>query len=129
MSKTLKYGPETIAIHAGEGPGPATRASAPNIVMSTTFIADADADFSVENMEEDTSFIYTRCGNPTTHQLEEKLSALEGAEKAIAFASGMGAITALLFGCLKAGDHAVISDVGYAAMSEMTNEMIPQLGI
>jgi Cystathionine beta-lyases/cystathionine gamma-synthases len=118
-----------MAIHAGEGPDPATMASAPNIVMSTTFIADADAGFSVENMEEDASFIYTRWGNPTTHQLEEKLSALEGAEKAIVFASGMGAISALLLGTLKGGDHAVVSDVGYAAMSEMTNEMIPQLGI
>ena len=53
----------------------------------------------------------------------------KGAEKAIVFGSGMGAVSALLFGTLRSGDHAVVSDVGYAAMSEMTNEMIPQLGI
>lgn len=129
MSKKLNFGPETIAIHAGEWPDAITKASAPNIVMSTTFVTEADAGFSVENMEEDSSFIYTRWGNPTTYQLEEKLSALEGAENAIVFASGMGAITALLFGSLKSGDHAVVSDVGYAAMSEITNDMIPQLGI
>ena len=41
----------------------------------------------------------------------------------------MGAITALLFHNLHAGDHAIVSDVAYAALSEMTNEMIPDLGI
>jgi methionine-gamma-lyase len=54
---------------------------------------------------------------------------LENGEAAIAFGSGMGAITALLFHTLRAGDHAIISDVAYAALSEMTNEMIPNLGI
>ncbi|MDR0430338.1 MAG: PLP-dependent aspartate aminotransferase family protein [Tannerellaceae bacterium] len=123
------YGFSTKAIHAGESPDPITGASSPNLVMSTTFIADTDAGFSVEGMEDDNSWIYTRWGNPTIHQLEEKLAALEESETAVAFSSGMGAITALLFHLLKAGDHAIISDVAYAALSEITNEMIPQLGI
>jgi methionine-gamma-lyase len=97
--------------------------------MSTTFVADADAGFSVEGMEEDQAWLYTRWGNPTIHQLEQKLAALEGAETAVAFASGMGAISALLLHLLKAGDHAIVSDVAYAALSELTNEKIPQLGI
>ncbi|MDR1743474.1 MAG: PLP-dependent aspartate aminotransferase family protein [Dysgonamonadaceae bacterium] len=123
-------GEQTKAIHAGEYPDPLTRASAPNLVMSTTFIADADANFSVENLEEENDgWIYTRWGNPTIHQLEEKLAVLEGAETALAFASGMAAITALLLHLLKSGDHAIISDVAYAALSEMTNEKIPELGI
>jgi methionine-gamma-lyase len=122
-------GEQTKAIHAGEFPDPFTKASAPNLVMSTTFVADADAGFSVEGMEENESWLYTRWGNPTIHQLEQKLSALEGAETAIAFASGMGGIVALLIHLLKAGDHAVVSDVAYAALSEITNEKIPELGI
>jgi methionine-gamma-lyase len=122
-------GEQTKAIHAGEAPDPITGASAPNLVMSTTFIADTDTIFSVEGLEEGNTWIYTRWGNPTIHQLEEKLAALEEAETAVAFASGMGAITALLFHLLKAGDHAVISDVAYAALSEITNELIPNLGI
>jgi cystathionine beta-lyase/cystathionine gamma-synthase len=131
MSKinTQNLGPNTLSIHAGEAPDPTTRASAPNIVMSTTFVTDANVGFSVEGLEEDAAWIYTRWGNPTTHQLEEKLAALEGTDKAIVFASGMGAITALLFDTLHAGDHAIISDVAYAALSEMTNEMIPNLNI
>jgi methionine-gamma-lyase len=123
-------GEQTKAIHAGEFPDPATKASAPNIVMSTTFVAEADAGFSVEGMEEDAdSWLYTRWGNPTVHQLEQKLAALEGAGSAIAFASGMGAITALLLHLLRAGDHVIVSDVAYAALSEWTNGKIPQLGI
>ncbi|MDR1881121.1 MAG: PLP-dependent aspartate aminotransferase family protein [Tannerellaceae bacterium] len=132
MSHTINFqqaGEQTKAVHAGERPDPATNASAPNIVMSTTYVVDAGTTFSVEGLEEDDRWIYTRWGNPTVRQLEEKLSVLEEAETAVAFASGMAAISALLLHCLKAGDHAVISDVAYAALSEATNEMIPALNI
>ncbi|MDR1666297.1 MAG: PLP-dependent aspartate aminotransferase family protein [Bacteroidales bacterium] len=128
-NKGFFTGEQTKAIHAGEFPDPATGASSPNLVMSTTYIADTDTIFSVEGLEEGNTWIYTRWGNPTIHQLEEKLAVLEEAETAVAFASGMGAITALLFHRLKAGDHAIVTDVAYAALSEITNEMIPELGI
>ncbi|KAA6303509.1 MAG: Cystathionine gamma-synthase [Candidatus Ordinivivax streblomastigis] len=120
---------QTKAIHAGESPDLLTGASAPNLVMSTTFVTGADTTFSVEGLEENEGWIYTRWGNPTIHQLEEKLAALEESETAVAFASGMGAIVALLFHLLRAGDHAVVSDVAYAALAELTNDMIPDLNI
>lgn len=119
----------TLAVHAGERPDPASGASAPAIVMSTTFIAEPDATFSVEGMNEDTPFIYTRWGNPTVAQLENKLAALEGAEGCIAFASGMAAVSALFMYSLSAGDQVVVSDVTYAATSEMANELLPRLGV
>ncbi|MDR0713441.1 MAG: PLP-dependent aspartate aminotransferase family protein [Bacteroidales bacterium] len=122
-------GEQTKAIHAGEYPDPSTRASSPNIVMSTTFVSDAETGFSVEGLSENDPFIYTRWGNPTIRQLEEKVAALEEAETAIAFASGMAAASTLLFHTLKAGDHAVVSDVAYAALAEITNEMVPGLHI
>jgi methionine-gamma-lyase len=122
-------GEQTKAIHAGEMPDPVTKASAPNLVMSTSFVVEADTGFSVEGLEENDAWVYTRWGNPTINQLEHKLAVLEQAGTAIAFASGMGAITALLFHLLKAGDHIVISDVTYAALAEMTNELIPELSI
>jgi methionine-gamma-lyase len=120
---------QTKAVHAGEFPDPVTGASSPNLVMSTTFVVDAGATFSVEGLGEDDPFIYTRWGNPTIRQLEEKLAVLEGAETAIAFASGMSAATALLIHTLRAGDRAVVSDVAYAAVAEATNELFPGLGI
>lgn len=125
----LHLGEQTKSIHAGEFPDPVNHASSPNLVMSTTFTVDANTGFSVEGMEENDTWVYTRWGNPTVHQLEEKLAALEDSETAIAFASGMASITALLFHLLKEGDHAIISDVAYAALSEITNEMIPDFGV
>jgi len=122
-------GIRTEAVHAGEFPDPVTRASAPNIVMSTTFVADAGASFSAEDFGDQTPYLYSRWKNPTVDQLEHKLAALEGAEGCVAFGSGMAAVTALLLHTLSAGDHLVISDVSYAATAEMTNELIPRLGI
>lgn len=122
-------GIRTDAIHAGEFPDPVTRASAPNIVMSTTFLADAGSSFSAEDFGDETPYLYTRWKNPTVDQLEQKLAVLEGAEAAVAFGSGMAAVTALFFHTLSPGDHLIISDVSYAATAEMTNELIPKLGI
>ncbi len=131
----LQIGLSTKAVHAGERPDPTTRASAPNLVMSTTFIADAEASFSVEaslsveGFEEDAPYFYTRWSNPTVHQLEQKLAALEGAEACVAFGSGMAAITALFLYYLSQGDHLVMSDIAYAGATELGNDILPKLGI
>lgn len=131
MPKQFNFpvGAQTLAIHAGEAPDPITKASSPNLVMSTTFVVDANTGFSVENFQENDPWVYTRWGNPTVDQLEVKLAALEEGESAIAFGSGMAAITTLLFHLLRAGDHAIISDVAYAALSEITKDMIPEYNI
>ena len=104
-------GPNTLAVHAGEAPDPTTGASAPNLVMSTTFALEEPAGFSIGAFEGELPYIYTRWGNPTVRMLEEKLAALEGAEDCVAFGSGMAATSALLLAGLKAGDHLVMSDV------------------
>jgi cystathionine beta-lyase/cystathionine gamma-synthase len=119
----------TLAVHAGERPDPSTGASSPNLVMSTTFKVEAGTSFSVECLTEDSPYGYTRWRNPTVDQLEEKLAAVEVAEYCITFASGMAAITALLLYHLAPGDHLLISDVTYAAASEITNDLIPGLGV
>ncbi len=125
----LHRGIKTRAIHAGEAPDPVTGASAPNLVMSTTFVTDPDASFSIEGVEEGSGFIYSRWGNPTVDQLERKLADLEGAESCIAFGSGMAAVSALLLHLLKPGDHLVISDVSYAGTAELAKDTLPGMGI
>ena len=122
-------GVQTKAVHAGEGPDPVTKASAPNIVMSTTFVVEPNASFSVEALGEDAPFVYTRWGNPTVAQLEKKLAALEGAEYGVAFGSGMAAVSALFFHCLSSGDHLLMSDIAYAGSSELANDLLPRMGI
>lgn len=121
--------PRTQAIHAGEGPDPVTRASAPNIVMSTTFSVDEPRGFSAMSQDEDEGFLYTRWGNPTVRQLEVKLAALEQAEDCRAYASGMAAIAALLFTRLSAGDRLVIGDVVYPGTAELAHRTLPRLGV
>ena len=92
------WGPRTAAVHAGEGIDPTTRASSPNLVMSSTFAPEELAGFSARNRQGYEGFVYARLSNPTVRQLEVKLAALEGAEDAQAYASGMAASHALLAG-------------------------------
>ncbi|MCZ6618897.1 MAG: PLP-dependent aspartate aminotransferase family protein [Gammaproteobacteria bacterium] len=130
MSQSVETGLRTKAIHAGEGIDPTTRASAPNLVMSTTFAMAKPGGFSISAFEGDeVPFIYSRWGNPTVRQLEEKLAVLENAEDCIAFASGMAATSGLLLGTLNTGDHLVISDTNYAGTAELVRQMLPRMGI
>ena len=125
-----QYGVRTRAIHAGEGPDPITGASAPNLVMSTTFVLEeAASSFSALCGAENAGYVYTRWANPTIHQLEEKLADLEGGESAVAFSSGMGAAAALLFYRLASGDHLVVSDVAYAGVAELVRGTLAKLKI
>ena len=122
-------GPRTRAVHAGETPDPVTGASAPNLVMSTTFTMDEPAGFSINAFEGEIPYVYTRWGNPTIHMLEKKLAALEGTEGCVAFGSGMAATAALMFESLKSGGHLVISDVNYAGTAELARGTLPHFGI
>jgi methionine-gamma-lyase len=91
-------GIRTTAIHAGEHHDTASRSSAPDLVMSSTFRVEQEVSFSANKLEGDAPYVYTRWANPTNDQLEEKLAALEQAEACIAFASGMAATTGVLLG-------------------------------
>jgi len=126
---TSRAGPRTLAIHAGEAPDPATGASSPNIVMSSTYVTDKPEGFSAYELTEESPYVYTRWANPTVRQLERKVAALEGAEAASAFASGMAAASAILFAELSAGDHLVLSDVAYAGIAELARDTLPRMGI
>ena len=119
----------TAAVHAGERPDPATGASSPNLVMSSTFVTRDPAGFSAHDMDEDSGYLYTRWSNPTVAQLEAKLCALEGAAACLCFGSGMAAAAGLLFSLLKSGDHVVMSDTNYAGVAELGRDTLPRLGI
>jgi methionine-gamma-lyase len=122
-------GLQTTAIHAGEMPDRITGASAPNIVMSSTYVVDEPVSFSVNNMDENSPYIYTRWSNPTSAQLEEKLARLESAEACLAFASGMAASHGILMGLLNQGDHIVISNTNYPGTAELARDQLPRLGV
>jgi len=93
----INGGPRTIAIHAGERPDAETGASAPNLVMSTTFVTEQAAGFSAHNQDDASGFLYGRWANPTVAQLEAKLCAFENAESCLCTGSGMAAVSAVFF--------------------------------
>jgi cystathionine beta-lyase/cystathionine gamma-synthase len=132
MAKHLdpaSVGERTRAVHAGETPDPHSGASSPNLVMSSTFVTDSPVGFSAHEMTDETPYVYTRWANPTTKQLEDKISALEGAEATACFASGMAAAAAVLFTELSAGDRFVVSEFSYPGIAELARDTLPRFGV
>ncbi|MEM6461021.1 MAG: PLP-dependent aspartate aminotransferase family protein [Pseudomonadota bacterium] len=130
MAKSNAYrGLSTTAIHAGEGPDPVTGASAPNIVMSSTYVVEELAGFSAHELTDDSPFLYSRWANPTVQSLETKIAALEGSERCLCLASGMAAASAIFLTTLSTGDHILVSDVSYAGVAELARDTLPRLGI
>ena len=129
MKKNTFSGIQTTAIHAGEGPDPATNASAPPLHMSSTFVSDEAAGFSAHDLEEDSPWLYARWANPTVSMLEKKIAAIESVDEALCFASGMAAATAIFMTFLQKGDHVIISDVSYAGVAELARDTLPRFGI
>jgi methionine-gamma-lyase len=127
MKNGLQF--STLAVHAGEAPCKLTGALDTPIYQSTTFaMADSDEMAAIYG-EQKPGYMYTRWGNPTIHALEEKVAALEGAEAALATASGMAAISSAILGCVKAGDHIVASRSLYGGAYNFLNKNLPRLGV
>jgi cystathionine gamma-synthase len=111
---------DTKAIHAGAAVDEATGAIAPPLHLSTTFERSADGEAS-------RGFSYIRDGNPTQARLEEALAAIDSAESALAFGSGMAAGAALLQS-LPAGAHVLLPDDCYYGYRALAEESFPRWG-
>ena len=120
---------QTIAVHAGEFVDPVTRASSPNLVMSATFAPTDVTGFSARDEKDYGGFVYGRVSSPTVRQLEQKLAALEEAEGALCFGSGVAASHAVIAGRLSKGDHLLAQDTNYVGVAELTRDTLPRFGI
>lgn len=78
---------------------------------------------------EEDGFIYSRYGNPTVAMFEERMRQLEGAEVAVATASGMGAVFAALASYLKAGDHIVAARALFGSCNHLITKLLPGWGV
>ncbi|MGE5703642.1 MAG: trans-sulfuration enzyme family protein, partial [Clostridia bacterium] len=119
METKQKYGKSTLAIHAGDTVDPATGALTTPIYQTSTFVFPDVQTGSRRFAGEEAGYIYTRVGNPTVRVFEQKIAALEGAEEALAFASGMAAVSAILMGLLKSGDHLIGSQGLYGCSFDL----------
>lgn len=100
-----RRGPGTRSVHAGEPPSLPRRSAAVPIFQTAPFIFDTAEELSKAFTGGELAGLYSRYANPTVRVVEEKLAALEWAEDAVAFASGMGAISGTLSTLLRSGDR------------------------
>ncbi|MCG3188962.1 MAG: O-succinylhomoserine sulfhydrylase [Burkholderiaceae bacterium] len=100
--------PDTLAVREGL-PASQWGENSEALFVSSSFVHPDAATAAARFANEEEAFIYSRFSNPTVTMMERRLAALEGSEACIGTASGMGAITMLVLGLLKAGDHVVCS--------------------
>ncbi|MEW6145446.1 MAG: O-acetylhomoserine aminocarboxypropyltransferase/cysteine synthase family protein [Thermodesulfobacteriota bacterium] len=124
-----KFGFETLCIHAGQLPDPATGSRAVPIYQTTAYVFDsADHAASLFNLQTFGN-IYTRIMNPTNAVFEERMAALEGGRAAVAAASGMAAQAVALLTILKSGDEIVSSSTLYGGTYTQFDVNFRDLGI
>jgi cystathionine beta-lyase/cystathionine gamma-synthase len=99
------------------------------IYETTTFLFDNAAEVHAYNEGTSSKFLYSRYGNPTVVAVEQTIAAIEGAESAMLFASGMAATSTALLGLLKSGDEVVCSAAIYGGTLHLLDEMFPRYGI
>ncbi|MDA1886273.1 methionine gamma-lyase [Bacillus cereus group sp. BY105LC] len=101
---------ETALIHHGYTSEEHKGSLTPPLFQTSTFTFETAQQGEASFAGVDPSYIYSRLGNPTVKLFEERMAVLEGGEEALAFGSGMAAISATLIGFLKAGDHIICSN-------------------
>ncbi|NRA59742.1 MAG: methionine gamma-lyase [Psychrobium sp.] len=120
---------ETNLIHAGANPDNEYGALATPLYQTSTFIFETAEQGGRRFAGEEGGYIYTRLGNPTTRQLEERMASLEGMEDAAATATGMGAVASALMANLSMGDHLISSNAVYGCTYALLTEQFARFGI
>ena len=121
--------PATDLIHAGaperDGASPLT----PAIYETSTFVFDSAAEVVAYNEGRSSKYLYSRYGNPTLASVERQLAALDRAEAALIFSSGMGAITTTIMAHARAGDEVVCSAAIYGGTLHLLNDVLVKFGV
>jgi cystathionine beta-lyase/cystathionine gamma-synthase len=128
MPRKLKPGSSTRSVHAGRG-HPIEGGLAPPLFPAAVYalpsLDDAVAAFTGERP----ALVYARYGHPTGQLVEARLAALEGAEDAVLFSSGMAAIALTAMSLCRAGDHLLASAEMYGGTLELLRTVLPACGI
>ncbi len=111
---------DTLAIHAGQQPDPATGAIMTPVYLTSTYVQDGPGVHK--------GFEYSRTQNPTRHALQDCLAALEGGRHGLAFASGLAATDAVLH-LLSSGDHVLACDDVYGGTFRIFDKVFRRHGV
>ena len=129
MPGSTDPGFDTLALHAGAAPDPATGARAVPIHLTTSFVFDSSEHAaSLFNLER-SGHVYSRISNPTNAVLEERITALEGGVGAIATASGQAALHLAIATLAGAGSHVVASSALYGGSHNLLHYTLRRFGI
>jgi cystathionine beta-lyase/cystathionine gamma-synthase len=104
-------------------------AVSPPIIQSSNFTFKTVSDFRQALGDEYEAILYSRGNNPTLTILRKKLAALDGAEDALVFSSGIAAISVPILALLQQGDHAVVVENPYSWTIKLFNNLLPKFGI
>ena len=127
--KTMAKGFATELIHAGEaGIGVAVPLTTP-IYETSTFVFENAEEVVAYNEGRSSKYLYSRYSNPTVASVERKLAALDRAESALLFSSGMGATATILMAHVKAGDEVVCSAAIYGGTLHLLNDFLVRFGV
>ncbi|WP_210546222.1 O-acetylhomoserine aminocarboxypropyltransferase [Rhodoferax sp. PAMC 29310] len=129
MSGYSDPGFDTLALHAGAAPDPATGARAVPIHLTTSFVFESsDHAAALFNLER-AGHVYSRISNPTNAVLEQRISALEGGIGAISTASGQAALHLSIATLMGAGSHIVASTALYGGSQNLLHYTLRRFGI
>ncbi len=120
---------DTLALHAGAAPDPATGARAVPIHLTTSFVFESSDHAAALFNQERAGHVYSRISNPTNAVLEERVSALEGGTGAIATASGQAALHLAIATIAGAGSHIVASSALYGGSHNLLHYTLARFGI
>ena len=121
--------PATDLIHAGAPERSDASPLTPPIYETSTFVFDSAAEVAAYNEGRSSKYLYSRYGNPTLSSVERQLAALDQAETALVFSSGMGAITTILMAHARAGDEIVCSAAIYGGTLHLLNDVLVKFGV
>jgi O-succinylhomoserine sulfhydrylase len=122
------YDLETLAVRAGTVRSQFNEHSEA-LFLTSSFVFGSAAEAAARFKGEQPGPIYARFTNPTVSMMETRLAALEGAERCVAFASGMAAILATVMGLMKAGEHVVASRSIFGSTVQLFSNILGRFGI
>ena len=123
-----EYDIDTLAVRAGTVRSQFNEHSEA-MFLTSSFVFSSAAEAAARFKGEQPGPIYARFTNPTVSMMEERLAALEGAERCVAFASGMAAILATVMGLMKAGEHIVASRSIFGSTVQLFSNILGRFGI
>src|SRR5258708_3462419 len=123
-----EYKPDTLGVRAG-----ALRSDfqehSEALVLTTSFVYANAAEAARRFANEEPGNIYSRFTNPTVTMFQGRLAALEKAEACVATSTGMGAVTTLVFGLLKSGDHLIAARGVFGTVVPLFDQILARFGV